>query len=167
MLCRFSCVMLAFLAATISVVGTFLGFFMYVWGVAHCITADEVLKPTTIQTEKGKLENYRKFSLQLSEVGYRFKWSHNDCKIGPLAGLQWSHSECTVGPLADKISAGCDPDRDVATWSVLCIGLSQFQHCVSPFLHRRTRTCGSLCTLHFKLDIVTRNAMETGNTVFN
>jgi len=65
--------MLAFLAATISVVGTFLGFFMYVWGVAHCITADEVLKPTTIQTEKGKLENYRKFSLQLSEVGYRFK----------------------------------------------------------------------------------------------
>jgi len=73
MVCRFSYVMLAFLAATIRVVGRFLGFFVYVWGVAPCITADEVLQPTTIQTEKGELENYRKFSLQLSDVGYRFK----------------------------------------------------------------------------------------------
>jgi hypothetical protein len=138
-------------------------FFHNVWGVAPCITADEVPQPTTIETENRELENYRKFSLQLSEVGYRFKWSHNEYKIGPLAGLQWSYTECTIGPLTDKISAGYDPDRHVATWSVLCVGLSQFQQCVSPFLDRRRGTCGSLCTLHLKLDTVTRNATETGN----
>jgi len=138
-------------------------FFHNDWGVAPCITAEEVPQPTTIQTERRELENYWKFSLQLSEVGYRFKWSHNECKIGPLAGLQWSQTECTIGPLTYKISAGCDPERHVATWSVLFMGLSQFLHCVSRFLHRRTGTCGSSCTLHLKLDTVTRHGTETGN----
>jgi hypothetical protein len=103
--------------------GEILGFFVYVWDVAPCITANEVPQLTTIQTENKELQNYRKFSLQLSEVGCRLKWSHSECTIGPPAGLQWSHSECAIGPLADKIIAGCDPDRHVATWSVLCMGL--------------------------------------------
>ena len=80
--------MLAVLAATIHVVGRCLGLFIYVCGVAACITADGVPQPTTSQTENRELENCRKFSLNLSEVGYRFKGSHKQCKTGPLAGLQ-------------------------------------------------------------------------------
>jgi hypothetical protein len=155
--------MLAVLAAILRVVGRCLGFIIYVWGVAHCITADEVPQPTTIKTENKELQNYRKFPLQLSEVIYRLKWSHNECTIGLIAGLNLSHSECTIDPLADKISAGCDPDRHVATWSVLCMGLPQIQHCVSPFLQRCAGMCGWPCALHFKLDIVCRKATETGN----
>jgi hypothetical protein len=151
------------LAAILRVVGRYHSFIIYVWGVAPCIIADEVPQHTTIKTENREVQNYRKFPLQRSEVGYKLKWSYNECKIGPLAGLNWSHSECTIDPLADKISAGCDTHRHVATWSVLCMGLSKFQHCVSPFLQRCTGTCGWPCALHFKLDIVTINATETGN----
>ena len=80
--------MLAVLAATIQVVGRYRGLFIYVWGVAACVTADGVPQPTTRQTENRELDNYRKLSLKLSEVGYRFKRSHKQCKTGPLAGLQ-------------------------------------------------------------------------------
>ena len=62
-ICRFSCVMLTVLAATIRVVERCLGFFVYVWNVAPCITANEVPQPTTIQTENRELHYYRKFSL--------------------------------------------------------------------------------------------------------
>jgi len=61
--------MLAVLATTIRVVVRCLGFFVYVWYVAPCITANEVPQLTTIQTENRELQNHRKFSLQLSEVG--------------------------------------------------------------------------------------------------
>jgi hypothetical protein len=156
--------MLAVLVAIIRVVGRCLGFFIYVWSVAPCITADEVPQPATIQTENRELENYRKFSLQLSEVGHRLKWSHNECKIDTLAGLQWCHNECSIGTLADKFSAGCHLDRHVATWSVLCV-CGAFP---IPALCRLscTGTCGSPCTLHLKLDIVTKNAMDIGNCIW-
>ena len=156
--------MLAVLVATIRVVGRCLGFSIYV--CLGCCTLNHCGRSTTIttsQTEKRELENYRKFSLKLSEVGYWFKGSHKKCKIGPLAGIQWSHNECTIGPHADKISAGYDPYRHVATWRILCMGLSRFQHCVSPFFAQAHRGLWLTCTLHFKLDIVTRNATETGN----
>jgi hypothetical protein len=130
--------LLAVLAAILLVVGRCLCFIIYVCGVAPWVSADGVPQPTTIKTENRELQNYRKFPLQLSEVGYRLKWSHNECTVGPLAGLDWSQSECAIGPFADKISAGCDLDRHVTTRSVLSMRLSQFQHCVPPFLQRCT-----------------------------
>jgi hypothetical protein len=45
--------MLAVLAATILVVGRYVGFYMYVWGVAPCITAEEVPQPTTSKLKTG------------------------------------------------------------------------------------------------------------------